>query len=160
MNLRKLVARIQGQGTVNRQLALLLFAVALAGCQSAGSWYSSPRVTGQVLAADTRQPLPNATVRRVVPYPTDGEGTPPKGSMLQMRPSGMRVDADGRFVVEATRVVTFFRRGGWHSVTVAVECSGYESFQTNYSAAVFKERSPEGVPLVNAGDILLQPISP
>ena len=34
---RRIAARINGQGTVNRQFALLLFAVALAGCQSVGS---------------------------------------------------------------------------------------------------------------------------
>ena len=149
---------IQGQGAVNRQLALLLAAAALAGCSSVGfSYYTSPRVTGQVLAADTRQPLPQATVRRLVPYPTSGEDTAPKGGMLQMRPAGVRPDADGRFVLDATKVVTLFRRANWHSVTVAVECPGYESFQTNYSVSQFGERSPEDVPLVNAGDILLTP---
>ena len=144
-----------------RQLALLLFAVTLAGCSSIGfSYYSSPRVTGQVLAAESRQPLPDAIVRRVVSYPTDGEDTAPKGGQLLMRSDGVRTDADGRFALEAVKVVTLFRRGSWHSVTVSFERNGYESFETNYSAGNFKERSPEGVPLVNAGDILLKPISP
>lgn len=146
---------------VNRQLALLLLTVALAGCSSIGfSYYSSPRVTGRVLAADTRQPLPEATVKRVVAYPTAGEATAPKGSQLLMRLEGERTDADGRFVIEAVKVVTLFRRGGWHSVTVAFERTGYESFQTNYSVADFQERSSEGVPLVVVGDILLKPKSP
>ena len=161
MRTRKLATQIKGQGTVSRQFALLLLAVALAGCSSIGfSCYSSPRVTGQVLAADTRQPLPDATVKRVVAYPTDGEDTAPKGGQLLMRSDGVRTDADGRFTLDAVRVVTLFRRGGWHSVPVAFERAGYESFQTNYASADFKQRSPEGVPLVDAGDILLKPKSP
>jgi len=146
---------------MNPRTALLLLVIVLTGCQSIGfSWYSSPRVTGQVLAADTRQPLPEATVKRVVPCPTTGTDTAPKGGMLQMLPAGERADANGRFVLDAEKIVTVFRRGGWHSVTVAFECAGYESFQTNYTSNQFKERSYEGVPLVNAGDILLKPKSP
>jgi hypothetical protein len=49
------------------------------------------------------------------------------------------------------------RHGNWHSVTVSFEHAGYAGCQTNYTAAKFKEHSPEGVPLVNAGDILLPP---
>jgi hypothetical protein len=143
---------------VNRQLAWLLLTVALAGCQSGKlSYYSSPRVTGRVLAADTHQPLADATVRRVVPMPSDGEDTPPKGAQLLMRPAGVRTDADGRFALEAERVVAMFRRVGWYSVMVSFECSGYGSLQTNFAIASFNTRTPEGVPLVNAGDILLQP---
>ena len=145
---------------VNRQLALLLFAVALAGCQSGRfSHYVSPQVTGQVLAADTRQPLPETTVKRVTGYPTAGEDTAPKGGQLLIRPDGVRTDADGRFVVEAERVVALFHRQSWHSVTVSFEHAGYESLQTNFTSGSFKERSPEGVPLVEAGDILLAPKS-
>jgi hypothetical protein len=155
------VARIKYQGTVSRQLALLLLAVALAGCSSIGfSWYSSPRVAGRVLAADTRRPLPDAIVKRVVDYPTDGEDTAPKGAQLLMRSDGVRSDADGRFVLEAVKVVTLFSRGGWHSVTVSFAGNGYESFQTNFTLADFPERSSEGVPRVEAGDILLKPKSP
>ena len=146
--------------TAPRHLALLLLAVALTGCQSETfSYYVSPRVTGRVLAADTQQPLGKATVRRVVPPPYAGAATPPKGGQLQMVPGGVRTDADGRFVLEAEQVVTPFRHRNWRSVTVSFAHSGYQSFQTNYPAAKFKERSPEGVPWVNAGDIRLEPVS-
>jgi hypothetical protein len=130
----------------------------LNGCQSGKhSYYISPQVTGRVLAADTQQPLGRATVRRVVPPAYAGAGTPPRGGQLQMVPGGVRTDADGRFVLEGERVVAMLRRGGWHSVSVSFAHAGYKSFQTNYTAARFKERSPAGVPQVNAGDILLEP---
>jgi hypothetical protein len=146
---------------MNRPLALLLLAVTLAGCQGGKySYYISPRVTGRVLAADTQQPLDRATVRRVVPIPSAGTDTLPKGGQLQMVPGGVRTEADGRFVLDAERVIAVLRHGGWHSVTVSFEQAGYAEFQTNYIATRFKERSPEGVPLVNAGDILLKPKSP
>ena len=95
----------------------------------------------------------------MVSIPSSGESTQPKGGELLMEPAGVRTDASGRFALEAERVVAVFRRGNWHSVTVSFERSGYESFQTNFTSAGFKERSPEGVPLVNTGDILLTPNS-
>ncbi len=160
MNPRKPASRTGGQGTVNRQLALLLFAVALAGCQSVKfTHYISPRVTGRVLAVDTRQPLPDATVRRVVPYPTDGEDTAPKGGQLLMRSSGVRTDADGRFVLDGERDVALFRHPAWWSVTLSFTADGYRFYQTNYTSANLSGHSPEGEPLVNAGDILLNPKS-
>jgi hypothetical protein len=158
MNLQKPAARTSGRGKMTGPLALLLFAIILAGCQwGKHSYYISPRVTGRVLAADTQQPLERATVRRVLPQPYAGADTPPKASQLQMIPGGVRTDADGRFVLEAERVIAVLRHGGWHSVTVSFEHAGYTGFQTNYTAAKFKERSPEGVPLVNTGDIILSP---
>jgi len=130
----------------------------LTGCQSGKfSNYVSPRVTGRVLAADTQQPLGKATVRRVTQQPSAGTGTLPRGGQLQMEPGGVRTDTDGMFVLESERVITVFRHRGWQAVTVAFTHAGYQSFQTNYTAGRFKERSPEGVPWVNAGDILLEP---
>jgi hypothetical protein len=141
-------------------LVLWLLAAALTGCQSGKhSYYTAPRVTGRVLAAGTQQPLGKTTVRRMLPQPYAGAATQPKGGQLQMVPGGVRTDADGRFVLESERVVAMFRRGGWHSVSVSFTHAGYRSFQTNYTAARFKERSPEGVPLVNTGDVLLEPVS-
>jgi hypothetical protein len=140
---------------------MLLFAMVLAGCQSGRfSNYTSPRVTGRVLAADTRQPLPDATVKRVTPSPTDGEDTAPKGGQLLMRPSGVRTDADGRFVMDSERTVSLLRRAAWWSVTLSFTADGYTFFQTNYTVANVSGHSPEGEPLVNAGDILLNPKSP
>jgi hypothetical protein len=143
-----------------RLMVQLLLASALTGCQSGNlSHYISPRVTGRVVAADTRQPLPDATVRRVVPYQTDGENTAPKGGQLLMRPSGVRTDADGRFVLDSQRDIAVFRHPGWWSVTISFTADGYRYFQTNYTSANVTSVSPEGEPLVNTGDILLKPKS-
>ncbi len=47
---------------------LLLLMAALAGCQSREViHYTSPEVTGRVLAADTHQPLSGVSVQRVAP---------------------------------------------------------------------------------------------
>lgn len=157
MSAQKPVFQSKDRGMVSRQLALLLLTVALAGCSSIGhSYYSSPRVTGRVLAAETHQPLPDAIVKRVVNYPTDGEDTAPKGGQLLIRFDGVRSDAHGRFALDAVKVATLFRRGGWQSVTVSFACNGYESFQTNFTPAQIEERSPEDVPVVEAGDISLK----
>jgi len=149
-----------GLGTVKWQFVLLLLTVALAGCQSGKfSHYISPRVTGRVLAADTHQPLPDATVRRVVPYPADGEDTAPKGGQLLTRSSGVRTDADGRFVLDGERDIALFHHPAWWSVTLSFTADGYRFYQTNYSVANLSGHSPDGEPLVNAGDILLKPKS-
>ncbi|MGA2788522.1 MAG: hypothetical protein ABSF60_13450 [Verrucomicrobiota bacterium] len=139
---------------------LLLFVMALAGCQPGKfSHYISPRVTGRVLAADTRQPLPDTTVRRVVPMMAAGENTQPKGGELLMRPGWVRTAADGRFVLEGERDIALFRHPAWWSVTLSFTADGYTFFQTNYTSANLSGHSPEGEPLVNAGDILLKPKS-
>jgi hypothetical protein len=159
MKPRKPADRACGRGTANWPFVLLLFAVALAGCQSGRySYYTSPRVTGRVIAADTGQPLDRATVQRVVPPPYAGADTPPKGGQLMMQPGGVRTDADGRFVLDGERVVALFHQGGWTSVAVSFTHAGYTGFQTNYTTTEPRERWPDGVPWVNAGDIVLQPL--
>ena len=48
-----------------RLATLSLLLVVLSGCQSGKfTHYTSPEVRGRVLAADTHQPLANATVQR------------------------------------------------------------------------------------------------
>jgi len=44
-------------------------------------------------------------------------------------------------------------------VTLFFTADGYTFFQTNYTSANLSGHSPEGEPLVNAGDILLKPKS-
>ena len=145
---------------MNQGTAFLLFALALTGCQAGKySHYISPRVTGRVLAADTGQPLAGVGVRRVVPMVAAGEDTAPKGGQLLMQPSARRTDADGRFVIDGERDIALFRHPAWWSVTLSFTADGYRFFQTNYTSVNLSGRSPEGEPLINAGDILLKPKS-
>jgi len=68
-----------------------------------------------------------------------------------------RTDRDGRFTLETERVLTPFHSAGWFSVQLLFERSGYERFRTNYSALNVRTNSPNGGPLLDAGDILLHP---
>src|SRR5208337_2846252 len=62
------------------QFCLLLAAVVLVGCQSTSfSSYLSPRVTGRVLAADTRRPVADVKIRRVNPAANQDFDDPAKG---------------------------------------------------------------------------------
>jgi hypothetical protein len=137
----------------------LLLAV-LAGCQSGSiTHYTSPEVTGRVLAADTHQPIANVNVQRVGSDGNFQPFGPPKGGQLLMQTGGARTDADGRFVLESKSVFALFRQPGWWSVPVAFEHSNYKSFQTNYTGDNVTSHSAEGAPVIDAGDILLQPVS-
>jgi hypothetical protein len=113
-------------------ISLLL--VVLSGCSSGKlTHYTSPEITGRVLAADTHQPLAHAEVRRVAPetlasYWSFGS---PKGGTILMQPVGARTDAGGRFVLNSESVIAMFRQPGWVTVPVVFSHAGYESFQTN-----------------------------
>ena len=76
-----------------------------------------------------------------------------------MQPVGARTDADGKFVLESKSVFTLFSQPGWWSVSVAYSHSGYESFSTNYTGSNVTSHSDAGMPVVDAGDILLQPVA-
>jgi hypothetical protein len=152
------MTRLVGQTPRLTGFSLLLLVVA--GCQSGGMTHCvSPEVTGRVLAADTHLPLANATVQR------DGSGRgfepfgPPKGGQLLIETSGVRTDADGRFVLQSKSVFALFRSPGWWSVPVTFSHSGYEIFQTNYTGDNIFTNTATGAPVVNAGDVLLHPLA-
>ena len=140
--------------------ALLGLAVLVAGCQSSpvlNSQYISPRVTGQVLDAVTSQPIRNVSIRRLAPGQSVAVNSPTVGerSLEQMRV--LRTDREGRFNLDSERDLTIFRRAGWYSVTVAFAHKGYEQLVTNFTL-VNAVLTPSGEPVVNAGNILLQPL--
>jgi len=134
--------------------------VTLNGCQSGKFTHCvSPQVTGRVLAADTREPLAHASVQRGGTNPNFGAFGPPKGGQRLMQPGAARTDADGRFVLDSKSVLAVFRPTGWVSVPVTYSHSGYETFRTNYTGANDVSHTDAGVPVVNAGDVLLQPLA-
>ena len=141
-------------------LWLLLVAVALVGCKSVlVSAYISPRVTGRVLAADTRQPLAGVKIQRVKPSAGQDYDATPRGGQRMGAMTGIRTDQQGRFVLEAERDLTLIQQQFWYSVTVSFQREGYLTLQTNFTATS-ATNTPDGTPVVNAGDILLHPVSP
>ena len=140
------------------QLWLLLAAIALMGCKSV-STYVSPRVTGRVLAADTRQPIANVKVKRVNPTADQNYHDPAKGGQKMESASGTRTDQQGRFRLDAERDLTLLQQQVWFSVTVSFQHDGYLTLRTNFTAASAATNAPDGAPVINAGDILLRPAS-
>lgn len=140
-----------------RSATAVLFSMVLVGCQAA-LWgpYSSPRVTGQVIAADTRTPLPGVSVSRGYLDRHPGLGWPPKGSELMVRKIPARTDEQGNFVLDSERVLSVFRGTGWNQIRLRFEAPGYLPLQTNYAAS-FDTHLPSGEPAVGIGQVLLQP---
>jgi hypothetical protein len=87
----------------------------------------------------------------------NGAGTPAKGGPLLMESRGARTDAEGRFFLDGERAITIIKRGSWRSATLKFTHAGFHEYQTNYIAAGSAEEPPGGAPLVNAGEIILQP---
>jgi len=144
---------------INRLLACLFLVAVAIGCKSRPLGpYVSPRVTGQVLAADTRQPLPGVRVRRVPPRSGKSPGQPPRGGELLLVRPPAETGADGTFTLASERVLSVVRGADWNVVSLALSRSGYRSFQTNCSAR-FATNSARGEPVLDVGQILLLPVS-
>ncbi len=143
---------------MNRLLVLFLAALALAGCKGMSlSPFVSPRVTGRVLSADTGAPLADVKVTSLGHVGESSRTLPPKGGELLMSEYPVCTDHDGRFVLEAVRALTPFRGARWFSVRLCFERAGYQRLQASYSSANLSTNSPKGEPLLDAGNILLQP---
>ena len=141
-------------------LLFILLGLILTGCKSSSpAPYVSPKVTGRVIDAQTRQPIKGVKVQRLIPDQEPNVLTPVKGGQVLAKAPAVRTAADGSFVLTSQRSLLPLHRGGWYSVSLAFEYPEYARFVTNYSLrdAV---KTPNGEPLVQAGDIPLQKISP
>ena len=137
-------------------LAMALFAT---GCKSRPLGpYVSPRVTGQVLAADSYQPLVGVKVVRGSGGPRRSTVEPPKGGELLMIKPPVETDKDGRFVIESQRVLSIVRGKSWNIVSLSFDLLGYEHLRTNWPAGSAID-SNGGEPVLNVGKVLLQPVS-
>jgi hypothetical protein len=148
---------------MRRALIALSAGAVLAGCSSLTGphqEYNSPRVTGRVLDAATRQPLPKADIRRLGPdeYEKQGDPSVRKGGE---RMAGMRTvltDKEGRFVLESVK--SFYLLVGYgvgDSVGVVIQHRGYATLRTNFTATAPSLHNFKGPPEVHAGDIFLNP---
>ena len=139
-----------------RCLPVLLASFLVAGCQT-DRWgpYISPRVTGQVVAADTDQPVAGVSVSRG--HPEHTAGWPPKGGELMIRKLPARTDQKGEFVLESERVLSVFRGSGWNQVRLRFEKPGYVTLQTNFPVSL-ETNLAAGEPVLAIGKILLDPV--
>lgn len=136
----------------------LLAAGLLLGCQSySPTPYVSPRVTGRLVDASTREPIPRVEVRRLSAGDLPPSGEPAKGAQLLGQDKAIRSGPDGRFVLESVRDLTLLRHVSWYDVTVSFEHPGYDRLVTNYRPAQ-ATNTAKGEPVVDAGDIALKPV--
>jgi hypothetical protein len=155
--------RVQAKADASgrRSYLLLVAACLLGGCQSSpvlNSQYISPRVTGRVLDAANSHPIRNVSIRRLTAGQLEAVSSQGVGDRSLERTPALRTDKDGRFDLDSERDLTLFRRAGWYSVTLAFTRKGYERFVTNYTLTSAVVAS-NGEPVVDAGSIMLQPVS-
>lgn len=144
---------------MQRSSFIALLAIIMAGCQSRDvNHYTAPEVTGRVLAADTHQPVANVRVWRGGANNNFEPFGPPKGGQLLIQPGPVVTGADGRFVLDSQSTFALFRSPGWWTEQVTFHHAGYEYFQTNYTGTNVTSYTPAGAPVVDAGDVLLQPV--
>jgi hypothetical protein len=128
------------------------------GCKSSSpSQIVSPRVTGRVVEAQNHQPIQGAKVQRVTSDPDRRSPSVQKGGQMMEQTPAVRTAADGTFMLDCIRDLGVFRKLGWYDVKVSFEHPDYERFVATYTAtnAVV---TPEGVPVVNTGDVVLAPL--
>lgn len=142
-----------------RPVVIAVLLMATAGCASV-RWTRcvEPQVNGRVLAADTQRPIVGASVRRSGSEHFQPFG-PPKGGQLMQESRGVVTDADGRFKLSGEYVVGVFWKPTRWSVPLVVEAPGYRSLETNYAGAPTPDSSAAAEPVVDAGDLLLQPVA-
>jgi hypothetical protein len=134
-------------------LALVL---TLLGCKSHPLGpYVSPRVTGQVLDADTQQPLAGVRVIRGSAHVS--RESPPKGAEFLMRKPPAQTDANGRFELSSERVLSVVRGAGWDIIPLRFERAGYLHFTTNCPTSAVTN-TVGGEPVLDVGHVLLQPV--
>ena len=142
---------------MTRSVLSLCLVLVLVGCKSRPLGpYVSPRVSGQVVSADDLRPLAGVSVIR---GPADPQrGSPPKGAELLMRKAPVHTDENGRFESASQRVLSVVRGSDWNVVSLSFERMGYQRFQTNCPINAVTN-APNGEPVLDVGQILLQPMS-
>ena len=144
-------------GVIAGALAFAIMAGIVTGCKSSSpSQYISPRITGRVLDAKTRQPIEGVQVRRLLPRLEPDVAQVIKGGERLDQSPAVRTGRDGEFVLVSETNLALFQRLGWYSVDVAFAHPGYERLTAEYTLAN-ATNTPTGEPLVIAGDIRLQP---
>ena len=140
---------------MNRLMFGALLAGIFVGCKARPLGpYISPRVTGQVRAADTREPLAGVRVTRGASETARLSAL--KGGELLMRKPPARTDANGRFDLASERVLSVVRGAGWNMVSLSFDRLGYQHFHTNWPMTSVTNAAG-GEPWLDVGAILLKP---
>jgi hypothetical protein len=132
-------------------------AVVVVGCKSRPFGpYVSPRITGQVFAADNGKPLKGVKVMRLTSE-TGASKTPPlKGGEQMILKVPIQTGEDGRFVLSSEKVLSIIRAADWNVVSLAFNRPGYLPFQTNCLIESATNAMPRS-PTVDLGHIFLRP---
>ena len=141
------------------QVIACLGAVILAvGCRTGPLGpYVSPRVQGQVLAANNHQPLSRVRVSRGSARSRGRGDSRLKGGELLMQKRPALTDGNGTFNLPGERVLSVFRGSGWSTVSLTFDRAGFHHFQTNFPLTLLTN-TPEGEPVLNVGVVTLQPL--
>jgi hypothetical protein len=139
-----------------RLVAWLVMTLTLTSCKVGPLGpYTSPRVIGQVCAADSGDPLADASVsRNRIEKPSMEK---PKGGELLMQKLPVMTDHDGRFSLDSERVLSVVRGSGWNEVRLTFEKIGFERLRTNFPASL-ATNAPGDETLLDVGSVLLQPL--
>jgi len=134
-------------------LLMLAVAIGCGGCKSP-SQYISPRVEGRVVDSETRRPIADAEVRRVVNEIRDPD--PQTGAEALDAAVPAITDEHGNFVVTSRTALAFLRTLHWYTITLSFAHPGYERVKRTYMHSD-ATNSPSDEPLIRTGDILLRP---
>jgi hypothetical protein len=138
--------------------AILIPLCAVLGCGTASpTKVVSPRVTGRVVDARTREPIANITVQRQSGRHTHRLVDPPKGGELMKQPPVVRTDAQGNFILHSERDLTIFRGSTWFSVNLLFEHPHYQRYVASYHPIQATNNPTTGEPLITTGDVSLVP---
>jgi len=136
----------------------LVITVCVMGCKSSSpSQIVSPRVVGRVVETQSHQPINDVKVQRVSSDPDRRSPYVQKGGQMMEQTPAVRTAADGTFMLDCIRDLGVFRKLGWYDVKVSFDHPGYERLTATYmptNAAL----TPEGIPVVNTGDVELTPL--
>ena len=132
----------------------------LTGCQCVGiANQVTPQIQGRVLSATTCEPIAGVNVRPALPGQTPLEDDLEKGAQRLVRGRPVVTDSEGRFVFPSRDYVRLLKRENWWSLKLSFQRSGYAAIQTNFTATIAAAHTAEKAPIVNAGDIYLQPLT-
>ena len=155
-------ARLCHDTAVARKIFLcggLWMTLLLAGCQWVGFNNNvTPQVCGRVLDAKTRQPLPNVKVLRVMHGQGQNSTTPVNGAQLLQQERPVKTDAGGGFIYPSHSYMTLLSQARWWSLKLSFRAAGYSAVQTNFTLVNVNTNLPDGTPVVDAGEILLEPL--